>query len=448
MDRDITKGNIGKQILFFFFPILFGAFFQQLYNTTDAIIVGRFVSKTALAAVGGTTGTIINLFVGFFIGISSGFAVIISQHFGAKDRRAVSECVHTAITFAMISGVVFSIVGFFLSEKILLWMGVPDDIFTDASVYLKIYFLGMIFNLVYNMGAAIFRGVGDSRTPLLFLIVSCIANIFLDILFVVIFGMGIFGVGLATVLCQLISAILVIVRLARARDCYRLFWRHLHINFYHLQKMIGIGMAAGFQSVSYTGANIIVQSKMNILGTDTIAAWAAYGKIDSIYWMTMQSLGISLTTFAGQNFGAGKKDRVKKSIFIAYAMGLVIVAFSVGVLHLYGRNLLMIFTNDAVVLDIGNRIALFLSSTFILYVSIEVLSGIMRGIGDTWIPMLMSIFGISVTRIIWLFTAFEVHRDIKTVLYAYPISWGLTSVFFIIYAVFFSKLKHWLQKGR
>ena len=321
---DMTKGNITAQLLLFFFPILLGTFFQQLYNTADAVIVGQNVGKLGLAAVGGTTSTLINLFIGIFVGLSSGFSVIISQHFGAKNHRLVSECVHTAIMFSLIVGIVVSILGAIFSKTMLSYMNVPEDIMPMAIPYLQIYFLGLAPNLIYNMGAGLLRAVGDSKTPLIFLIISCFINIILDILLIKYIGMVVVGAAIATVTSQVVSAILVIVVLSRRKDALRLFIRKLHINFSELRKMVSIGTAAGMQSAMYTIANILIQASINTLGTDTIAAFTAYGKIDTLFWMTIQSLGISVTTFTGQNFGYGNKERVKKGIIHGMILSVVI----------------------------------------------------------------------------------------------------------------------------
>lgn len=310
--QDMTKGSITFQLLLFFFPILLGTFFQQLYNTADAVIVGQNVGKLGLAAVGGTTSTLINLFIGVFVGLSSGFSVIISQHYGAKNGKLVSAGVHTAIAFSIIVGIVVSIFGAIFSKAMLSNMNVPENIMPMALPYLQIYFLGLSPNLIYNMGAGLLRAVGDSKTPLMFLIISCFVNIVLDIILIHYMNMGVTGAAIATVTSQIISAILVIIVLSRRDDALKLRLKDLHINFSELRKMISIGVAAGMQSAMYTIANILIQASINSLGTDTIAAFTAYGKIDTLFWMTIQSLGISVTTFTGQNYGYGNKYRVKK----------------------------------------------------------------------------------------------------------------------------------------
>ena len=442
---DMTKGNITAQLLLFFFPILLGTFFQQLYNTADAVIVGQNVGKLGLAAVGGTTSTLINLFIGIFVGLSSGFSVIISQHFGAKNHRLVSECVHTAIMFSLIVGIVVSILGAIFSKTMLSYMNVPEDIMPMAIPYLQIYFLGLAPNLIYNMGAGLLRAVGDSKTPLIFLIISCFINIILDILLIKYMGMGVVGAAVATVTSQVVSAILVIVVLSRRKDALRLFIRKLHINFPELRKMVSIGTAAGMQSAMYTIANILIQASINTLGTDTIAAFTAYGKIDTLFWMTIQSLGISVTTFTGQNFGYGNKERVKKGIIHGMILSVVITGIVMLLLKLFGRSIYTLFTNDKSVLDIGTDMLNFMVVAFPTYITIEIFSGSLRGIGDSWIPMIMTASGVCVLRIAWIIVMVPKYPNIFTILWAYPLSWITTSILFIIYMFLFSKMRRWLK---
>lgn len=442
---DMTKGNITAQLLLFFFPILLGTFFQQLYNTADAVIVGQNVGKLGLAAVGGTTSTLINLFIGIFVGLSSGFSVIISQHFGAKNHKLVSECVHTAITFSIIVGIVVSIFGAIFSKTMLSYMNVPEDIMPMAIPYLQIYFLGLAPNLIYNMGAGLLRAVGDSKTPLIFLIISCFINIILDILLIKYIGMGVVGAAVATVTSQVVSAILVIVVLSRRKDALRLFIRKLHINFPELRKMVSIGTAAGMQSAMYTIANILIQASINTLGTDTIAAFTAYGKIDTLFWMTIQSLGISVTTFTGQNFGYGNKERVKKGIIHGMILSVVITGIVMLLLKLFGRSIYTLFTNDKSVLDIGTDMLNFMVVAFPTYITIEIFSGSLRGIGDSWIPMIMTASGVCVLRIRWIIVMVPKYPNIFTILWAYPLSWITTSILFIIYMFLFSKMRRWLK---
>ena len=336
----ITEGSIFGQLLLFFFPILFGTFFQQLYNTADAMVVGRFVGKQALAAVGGSTSTLINLLVGFFVGLSSGATVVISQFYGARKADKVHWAVHTSIAFSVIGGIIFMIVGLVGSPWALEAMKTPEDVMGHAVVYIRIYFLGIIVNLVYNMGAGILRAVGDSRRPLYFLIASCFTNIILDVLLVAVLGMGVAGAALATITSQLLSAVLVVLALMKTDDMYKLEWKKVRIDQRMLQRIVRIGIPAGMQSVMYNISNVIIQAGVNTLGTDNVTAWATYGKVDGLYWMMINALGISATTFVGQNFGAGRLDRVRKGAGACMVIGVVLTA-SVGVVLYNGGHLLV-----------------------------------------------------------------------------------------------------------
>lgn len=439
--NQITEGVIWKQLLLFFFPILFGTFFQQLYNTADAVIVGRFVGKEALAAVGGPTGTIINLFIGFFIGLSSGAGVIISQFFGAGQKKQLSQAVHTAMAFSAVCGFFIMIIGILLAPFALEAMDTPADILPYGVLYMRIYFIGVIPNLIYNMGAGILRAIGDSRRPLYFLIASCFTNIILDIIFVVFWDLGVMGAAIATILSQLLCAILVLIVLIRTRQAYRLMLSSLKIDQDMLIRIIRIGFPAGLQSVMYTSSNIIIQSSVNALGTDTVAAWTAYGKIDTLFWMMISAFGISITTFVGQNYGAKKSDRVYRGIRVCLGicfLSSIVLSF---LLYTFGSLVFLLFTTDQAVIAKGTQILRYLVPTFFTYVCVEIYSGALRGTGDCWIPMILTSLGVCVLRIVWICTAVPIHPAIETVVFCYPLTWTVTSILFLIYFHWFSKLK-------
>lgn len=435
----ITEGVIWKQLLIFFFPMLFGIFFQQLYNTTDAVVVGRFVGKEALSAVGGTTGTLINLFVGFFVGISTGATVAISQYYGGKYKEEVSKAVHTAIALAIVGGTVIMLIGLIGAPTALRLMGTPDEIMPYSLIYIRIYFGGMIANLIYNMGAGILRAIGDSRRPLYFLITSCGINIVLDLVFVIVFHWGVMGVAIATVMSQICSACLVCWTLMRTNECYRLNLKHIRFYKDMLNKIVHIGLPAGFQSATYSISNVLIQSNMNSFGTNTIAAWTAYGKIDGIFWMTMGSFGISVTTFVGQNYGAGKDDRVKKGVRVCLIMAMTAAVCMSTILYFGGSYVYRLFTSDELVIEKGMEILRFLVPTFCTYVFVEIFSGTLRGMGNAFIPMLLTVFGICALRITWIFTAVPIWPAVKTVLFSYPLTWTTTSILFILYYRYYTR---------
>ncbi len=437
----ITEGVIWKQLLIFFFPILFGTFFQQLYNTVDAVIVGRFVGKEALAAVGGSTGTLINLLVGFFVGLSSGATVIISQFYGGGREKRVSEAVHTAIAFSLACGIGLMAVGIVFSPFALRAMGTPEDIMQYSLSYIRIYFLGIIPNLIYNMGAGILRAVGDSKRPLYYLMASCFTNIVLDLVLVVWLRLDVRGAAIATIASQLVSAVLVVIRLFKTEDSYRLVVSKIKMNLYMVMRIVRIGLPAGLQSVMYSASNIIIQSSVNSLGTDTVAAWTAYSKIDSVYWMIISALGISITTFVGQNYGAGKLDRVKRGIYVCLGLSFLITAILSVALYLGGGYIYLMFTADAAVIAKGIEILHFLVPAFVTYVCVEVLSGALRGTGDCWIPMIMTAVGVCALRVLWVIIAVPLRPDILTVVFSYPLTWSITSILFLVYFYCFSSMK-------
>ena len=437
----ITEGVIWKQLLIFFFPFLFGTFFQQLYNTVDAVIVGRFVGKEALAAVGGSTGTLINLLVGFFVGLSSGATVIISQFYGGGREKRVSEAVHTAIAFSLACGIGLMVVGIVFSPFALRAMGTPEDIMQYSLSYIRIYFLGIIPNLIYNMGAGILRAVGDSKRPLYYLMASCFTNIVLDLVLVVWLRLDVRGAAIATIASQLVSAVLVVIRLFKTEDSYRLVVSKIKMNLHMVMRIVRIGLPAGLQSVMYSASNIIIQSSVNSLGTDTVAAWTAYSKIDSVYWMIISALGISITTFVGQNYGAGKLDRVKRGIYVCLGLSFLITAILSAALYLGGGYIYLMFTADAAVIAKGIEILHFLVPAFVTYVCVEVLSGALRGTGDCWIPMIMTAVGVCALRVLWVIIAVPLRPDILTVVFSYPLTWSITSILFLVYFYCFSSMK-------
>lgn len=439
-ENQITEGVIWKQLLLFFFPILFGTFFQQLYNTVDAIVVGQFVGKEALAAVGGPTGTLINLLVGFFVGLASGATVIISQFYGAGRADKVGYAVHTSVAFSLLCGLGIMAAGIFGAPLALSMMGTPGDIMEHAVLYIRIYFAGTIPNLIYNIGSGILRAVGDSKRPLFFLITGCVTNIVLDVVFVVILDLGVAGAAAATILSQTASAIFVLVVLTRTREMYQLVFSKLRLDRRMLKRIIRIGLPAGLQSVMYSLSNVIIQSSVNSLGTDTIAAWTAYGKIDCVFWMIVNAFGISVTTFVGQNYGAGKMDRVKKGIRQCLAMTVVSSVALSFFLYEFGFYIFEIFTTDGAVLEKGMEILRFLVPSFVTYVTVEIYSGALRGIGDSWLPMVLTMVGICGLRVLWIVAAVPLRRTITTVVFSYPLTWSVTTVLFIIYFHWFSRL--------
>lgn len=429
----ITEGTIWKALLVFFFPILFGTFFQQLYNTIDAIVVGRFVGKEALAAVGGGSAVFVNLIVGFFVGLTSGAGVLISQFYGAKNNAEISHSVHTAITLCIICGMLMTILGIVFSAFMLKLIKTPFETYELSKLYLRIFFLGMIPMSIYNMGSSILRAVGNSKTPLVILIIGCVTNIILDFVLVVGFNLGIAGVAIATVICQIESAIITLTILIRTKDSYKFSFKKLALTPHILSKMLKIGFPAGIQSSLYTISNLIIQSFINSFGTNLVAAWAAFGKLDAIFWMMINALGISITTFVGQNYGACKYGRIKKGMWQSLLLSIIFTIGFIFTFELWGRNLLSLFTKDEDVIAEGLKIIHFLVPFWLTYISIEILSGTIRGVGKSFVPMIITVFGVCLLRIVWLFTVVPLKNDIITVISSYPITWIITSIMFWIY---------------
>ena len=405
------------------------------------MIVGRFVGKEALSAVGGGTGTIIQLLVGFFVGVSSGATVIISQYYGAKREEMVGYAVHTAIALSLAAGFIMMVGGIIAAPAVLRAMDTPAEVLEPSVLYIRIYSAGVIGNLIYNMGAGILRAVGDSKRPLYFLIASCLTNIVLDVVFVVFLRMGVAGAALATILSQALSAVLVIMVLVRTKDMHHLDIRKIVFDKRMFGRIIRIGLPAGLSSVMYSSSNVLIQSSINALGTDTVAAWTAYSKIDCIFWMIISAFGISATTFVGQNYGAGKMDRVRKGIRTCmYLSGVTTILISL-LLYFFGIHFYSLFTTDGTVVEIGIKMLRFLVPTYITYITIEVFSGSLRGVGDCWMPTVISCLGICVIRVLWILFAVPLKNDMYTIMFSYPLTWTVTSTLYILYYLFFSQLK-------
>ncbi|RGC71731.1 MATE family efflux transporter [Lachnospiraceae bacterium AM23-2LB] len=437
--NQITEGIIWQQLLLFFFPIVFGTFFQQLYNTIDTVIVGQFVGKAALASVGGSATQLINLVVGFFTGLSSGASVVIAQFFGAKDERSVKESLHTAYAFSILGSIVISALGIGLAPQLLRWMNTPEELLADSTLYLRIYFAGILFVFIFNVGSSILRAVGDSKNPLYYLIACCFINIFLDLLFVIVFHLGVAGVAYATFLSQAISALLVTHKLMTSHSILTLKIRDIRLHKNVLKSQLWIGLPAGFQSVMYSISNVIIQAALNRFGTDTVAAWSAYGKLDAIFWMVSGAIGISITTFVGQNYGARKYDRVHKSVRICLGIDSIISVILIVFLMLFRVPLFRLFTQDPSVIRIGSDMLALITPCYIFFVFIEVLAGALRGMGDVMIPTLITLLGVCVLRLIWIAVVLQISPTVNTIIYSYPTTWIATAVLFIIYYLYKKK---------
>ena len=431
--RNITEGVIWKQLLSFFFPIVLGTFFQQMYNTVDTIIVGRFVGTQALAAVG-STGALISLLNGFFIGLSSGATVLISQCFGANDYRGVKKAMHTGIGLALVLGLIISFLGLCFGPQVLHWMKTPDDCLEGALIYARIFFSGAVASMIYNMGAGILRAMGDSKRPMIFLIITCFVNIFLDIFCVVVLKMGIAGAALATVLSQVISALLVLMVLLRMPEAYTLQLRRISIDPLLLKRILQVGVPAGLQFVTFDLANLLIQSGINSFGSATIAAFTAYAKADMLTWMVSGALGVAITTFVGQNYGAQKYDRIYKSVRICLGIGVVLIGSLSALVIVFRQFILGIFSADPEVIRLGAWLMLWVVPFNATFVPVEVLGGAMRGSGYSAVPTAITSVCVCIFRVLWLFTVVSRFHTLEVLMLCYPISWLLAdSAFFVTY---------------
>ena len=439
----MTQGVIWKQLLEFSVPMMIGLIFQQFYNTVDTIVVGQFVGKEALAAVGGSSSQILNLLIGFFTGVPSGAAVIVAQYYGARDAEDSSRSVHTAMILAIACGAIMTVVGILTAPALLRIMETPEDTMADSIVYMRWVYMAMIPGMVYNMGSAILRAVGDSKHPLYFLIACCLINVVLDLLFVVTFKMGVAGAAIATALSQLLSAVMICWFLARPKteESVRLELSKLRTDWRIMRRTVHIGLPSGLQAVLYSISNMIILTAINRFGTDTAAAWVAMGKVDAFTWLVLSAMGLAVMTFVGQNFGANSMQRVRESIRDCMIMTSVFAVLISALFLTLGKYLLVIFTTDQNVIALAMRIIYYIMPWYLLYVPVEVYSGSLRGIGDTLVPFIITAVGICIARVVWIYTVVPLHNDISTVAVAYPITWGLTSLAYMIYFRYVKKHK-------
>lgn len=439
--RNITEGVIWKQLLIFFFPILLGTFFQQMYNAVDTIIVGRFVGTQALAAVG-STGALISLLNGFCIGLSSGATVLISQFFGANDHPGVNKALHTSIGLSLVLGLFISFCGLCFGPQILQMMKTPDDCLDGALVYARIFFSGAIASMVYNMGAGILRAMGDSKRPMIFLVITCFINIFLDIYFVVVLKMGIAGAAVATVLSQIISAVLVVMVLLRLPTEYTLQLSRIRIDPILLKRILSVGVPAGLQFVTFDLANLLIQSGINSFGSATMAAFTAYAKADMLTWMLSGAFGVAITTFVGQNYGAQKYDRIYQSVRICLGMGVALIGFCSTLIILFRYFILGIFSADPEVIRLGAWLMLWVVPFNVIFVPVEIFGGAMRGTGYSAVPTAITSICVCLFRVLWLFTVVRRFHTLGMLMLCYPISWALADIAFLITY----RRKNWLRR--
>ena len=429
----MTEGSIWKKLLMYSIPLILGNLFQQLYNTVDSIIVGNYIGSEALAAVG-SSGSIINLLIGFCVGASAGAGVVIAQFFGAQDKEGVRKAVHTTLAIAIAAGVVMTVVGILLVPFLLRAMGTPEEVFGQAVTYLQVYFGGIFFSVIYNMSAGILNAVGNSRRSLIYLMIAAVSNIFLDLLLVVVLKMGIVGAALATDISQLLSCIFILLFLTRSQEIYRVCLREIRFYERMPSKIIKIGLPTGIQHVVISFSNVLVQSSVNSFGAAAMAGFAAYIKIDGFNILPVMSFSTAATTFTGQNIGAGKYDRVKRGMYVSLAMGIIYTIATGILLLIFAPQVIGVFTDNQEVVTYGVYIMKFFCPFYWSLAILHVLSGTIRGTGHTLEPMLVILFSLCVFRVIWITAALSIAHQFSYVMVVYPLSWMIGMILILLYA--------------
>lgn len=433
--QDMTSGNIIKQIIFFAMPLMLGNIFQMLYNTVDSIVVGNFVGTEALAAVGATT-MIVNMLVFFFNGFATGAGVVMGTYFGARNLERLHSSVETTIATTFILSVVFTIIGVLGVTPMLHFMSTPEDVMGEATLYLRVYFAGISGLLIYNIGSGILRAVGDTKRPLYFLVLTSVINTILDLLFVIVFKMGIMGVALATIIAQFISAFLTLRLLTKTDDIYKLTWHDLKVDIPILKKIMLVGLPAGIQSVITAFSNVFVQAYINFFGASCMAGWSCYNKIDQFIMLPMQSMAMASTTFVSQNVGAGKLKRADEGTNTAVSMSFVITGVIATGIFVFASQAVGMFTSDKSVIDYG---VLFLRTNvyFLMFNCVNhVLAGALRGRGDSKGPMMIMLGTFVVIRQIYLFVVTHfIANTPRIVALGYPVGWVSCCVLEVTYFI-------------
>ncbi|WP_339121484.1 MATE family efflux transporter [Fusobacterium nucleatum] len=434
-NNNLTEGKIWKVMLKFVLPIFLGTLFQSLYTTIDAIIIGRFAGKDAFAAI----ESVLNfqrLPITFFVGLSSGATIIISQYFGAKRKEDISKASHTAILFAIVGGLLLSVLSCILSPFFIRLIKVPEEIFYQAQIYTIICFSGIVASMIYNIGSGILRALGDSKTPFYILIVSNILNIILDLILVVVFNLGVIGVGMATLIAQIASAILIFIILLRTKlDC-KIYINKIRFYKKYLKEIFRLGLPIGVQSVLYPISNTVIQSSINTFGVNSIAAWAISGKLDFLIWTVSDAFSVAISTFVAQNYGAKKYQRARDGIKIALSMSMVAIFVISFILYFYNKPLAYFLIKDKNIVDLTSEVIHLIAPLYFMYVIGDVLSGAIKGTGNTLHPMVINIFGICICRILWIFLIVPLNPTFFMVLYGFIVSWIITALIYIVYVIY------------
>lgn len=428
----MTKGSIYKQIIKFSFPIFCGNLFQQLYNLVDSLVIGNFVGKESLAAVS-STGSLIFLIVGLFTGIFSGAGVVISKYFGAGDIKKVQSSIHTSVAFGIISGLIMTVIGTSLTPLILRLMGTPADVLDKAVIYVRIYFSGIITVVLYNTASGIYQAVGNSKRPLFYLIIASILNVILDLLFVVGFNMGIGGAAIATVISQGVSVVLAFYDLTQTLDVHRVTLKKIKIDKTMLKEILTMGIPSGIQNSVIALANVVVQSNINFFGAAAVAGCGSYSKIEGFAFIPITSFALSMTTYIGQNLGAKEYDRAKKGTYFGIAAS-AIMAEVIGIIFYIGApTLISMFNQDPQVIRYGTMQARTIAPFFFLLAFSHCIAGILRGAGKSTVPMMVMLCCWCIIRVLYITIATHLLPVINVIFWAYPLTWTLSSIIFLIY---------------
>lgn len=429
---DMTTGSIWKRMVSFAVPVFLGNLCQQLYNTVDSVIVGKFVGKQALAAVA-SSGNLIFMMTGFFMGLFIGAGIVIAQYFGARNYERVRSAVHTDIAFALCCGVLLTLLGVFFTPTILTWMRTPADVLSTSILYFRLYFLGSLATILYNAGMGILQAVGDSRSPLYYLIISSVVNVALDLLFVGAMDMGVAGAAVATVISQVVSAVLCIIKLTRSDGPYRLEIKRIGFDLPLLKKITSQGVPSGVQNSIIAIANVVVQSNINTFGSDAMAGCGSYSKVEGFVFLPITAFAMALTTFIGQNLGAGQFDRAKQGARIGILCSMAMAELIGVALFFLAPYAMRLFNDDPAVVAIGVRQSHIEALFFCFLAFAHGVSAVLRGAGRAQVPMYTMLGCWCILRVSYITLALKVWPDIATIFWAYPITWSVSCVVFLIY---------------
>ena len=424
-EMDMTEGHIGKKLLIFSIPLILSTILQLAYNAFDIIVLGKLVNYESMAAVT-STGPLVALFTNFFLGLSVGCSVIMARYYGAKDNTNASKTLHTTIWASIIIGIVVTILGVSLSKGMLILSNTPDILLGLSTTYLQIYFAGILFNIVYNFGSAILRAVGDTKRPLIYLAIAGVLNIGFNLLFVLVFDMGVAGVALGTIISEFVSALLVVITLCKSNGVLHLAFKELKMDKKILKDMIVIGLPAGIQSTVFNVSNVIIQSKINSFGEIAIAGNGAAGNLEGFIYASISSVYQGVISFTSQNYAVGKMKNIKKTLYFSYLYATLFSLLLGGICLVFSKQLLFLYNENTEVISIGRERLLWLGLVYPLCGFMDCTSGLLRGIGKSNLSMLMTIVGVVGFRITWVYSFFNLNPTLTNLYISYPISWTIT----------------------